>query len=201
MELFTLLILLCVGAFVLKSRDQKRRIALLGGYLGKYQIEKLMESLTDGYLRALGEDDPDRRAQIWNMLDSAEVTLCEQFNRFVGEFSSVDTEQVRVSKLAVALPFADKLFAGATFDLHKALALHAQGMSRTAKNSLGQSQKSKAFMLTAELFLMQHTCHWYCRSKTVASARMFARHKTTYAQLLESVSPETRKAYTALIAG
>jgi hypothetical protein len=201
MELFTLLILLCVGAFVLKSRDQKRRIALLGGYLGKYQIEKLMESLTDGYLRALGEDDPDRRAQIWNMLDSAEVTLCEQFNRFVGEFSSVDAEQVRVSKLAVALPFADKLFAGATFDLHKAHALHAQGMSRTAKNSLGQSQKNKAFMLTAELFLMQHTCHWYCRSKTVASARMFARHKTTYAQLLESVSPETRKAYTALIAG
>jgi hypothetical protein len=74
-------------------------------------------------------------------------------------------------------------------------------MSRTAKNSLGQSQKNKAFMLTAELFLMQHTCHWYCRSKTVASARMFARHKTTYAQLLESVSPETRKAYNALIEG
>ena len=201
MELFTLLILLAVGAYILKSRDQKRRIQLLGSYLGKYQIEKLMESLTDGYLRALGEDDPDRRAQIWNMLDSAEVTLCEQFNRFVGEFSSVDAEQVRVSKLAVALPFADKLFPAATFDLHKALSLHAQGMSRTAKNSLGQSHKNKAFMLTAELFLMQHTCHWYCRSKTVASARMFARHKTTYAQLLEAVSHETRKAYNALIEG
>jgi hypothetical protein len=49
------------------------------------------------------------------------------------------------------------------------------------------------------LILMQHTCHWYCRSKTVASARMFARHKTSYAQLLEAVSPETRKAYNALI--
>jgi hypothetical protein len=201
MEIFTLLTLLAVGAYILKSRDQKRRIQLLGSYLGKYQIEKLMESLTDGYLRALGEDDPDRRAQIWNMLDSAEVTLCEQFNRFVTEFSSVDAAQVRVSKLAVALPFADQLFAGATFDLHKALALHAQGVSRTAKNSLGQSQKDKAFTLTAELFLMQHTCHWYCRSKTVASARMFARHKTSYAQLLEAVSPETRKAYSALIAG
>jgi hypothetical protein len=201
MEIFTLLILLAVGAYILKSRDQKRRIDLLGSYLGKYQIEKLMESLTDGYLRALGEADLERRAQIWNMLDSAEVTLCEQFNRFVGEFSSVDAAQVRVSKLAVALPFADQLFAGATFDLHKALALHAQGIGRTAKNSLGQSQKNKAFTLTAELFLMQHTCHWYCRSKTVASARMFARHKTSYAQLLEAVSPETRKAYTALIAG
>ena len=33
--------------------------------------------------------------------------------------------------------------------------------------------------MSAELFLMQHTCHWYCRSRAVASARMLARHKTS----------------------
>ena len=201
MELFTLLTLLALGAYILKSRDQKKRIALLGSYLGKYQIEKLMESLTDGYLRALGEADLERRAQIWNMLDAAEVTLCEQFNRFVAEFSSVDAAEVRVSKLALAVPYADQLFPAATFDLQEALRIHARGISQVAHNSQGRTQKDKAFTLSAELFLMQHTCHWFCRSKSVASARMLARHKTSYAQLVAAVSPETRKAYNALVAG
>jgi hypothetical protein len=52
--------------------------------------------------------------------------------------------------------------------------------------------------MSAELFLLQHTCHWYCKSKTVASARMLARHQTSYDQLLAAVSPETRNAYRTL---
>lgn len=68
MEIFILVILIAIGAYTLKSRDESRRIALLGSHLGKYQIEKLMESLTGGYMRALGEDDPDRREQIWSLL-------------------------------------------------------------------------------------------------------------------------------------
>ena len=199
MELLVLLTLLAAGAYVVKSREQGRRIALLGSYLGKYQIEKLMESLTDGYLRALSEVDPERQAQIWRMLDASEVTLCEQFNRFVAEFSGVDEAQTRVSRLALAIPWADRLLPDSTFDLRQALRIHANGIEQVAQNSRHLTQKNKAFTLSAELFLMQHTCHWFCRSKTVASARMLMRHKTPYAQLLESVSPETRQAYGALV--
>ena len=47
---------------------------------------------------------------------------------------------------------------------------------------------------------MQHSCHWFCRSRAVASARMLARHKTSYAHLLACVAPQTRAAYQALIA-
>ncbi len=199
MEIFTLVILIAVGAYALKSRDQRRRIALLGSYLDKYQIEKLMESLTEGYLRALGEDDPDRREQIWQLLGTSETALCEQFNRFAAEFSRVDEARARVSKLGLAIPYADRLLPAATFDMRKALQIHAQGITQVAENRLNRPPKSKAFTLSAELFLMQHTCHWFCRSKTVASARMLARHKTTYAQLVECVSPETRDAYRTLI--
>lgn len=198
MELLVLLTLLAAGAYGIKSREQGRRIALLGSYLGKYQIEKLMENLTDGYLRALSEEDPERQAQIWHMLDAAEVTLCEQFNRFVAEFSGVDGAQTRVSRLALAVPWLDQLVPGITFDLRQALRIHAKGIEQAAQNSRRLTQKNKAFTLSAELFLMQHTCHWFCRSKMVASARMLMRHKTPYAQLLESVSPDTRQAYGAL---
>ncbi len=199
MELLVLVILLAAGAYMAKSREQGRRIGLLGSYLGKYQIEKLMESLTDGYLRVLSEDDPERQAQIWHMLDAAEVTLCEQFNRFVAEFSGVDGAQTQVSRLALALPWVDQLLPGSSFDLRQALRIHAQGIERAVQNSRQRTQKDKAFTVSAELFLMQHTCHWFCRSKMVASARMLMRHKTPYAQLLASVAPETRQAYGDLV--
>jgi hypothetical protein len=199
MDLFILLILIAFGAYILKSKDQKRRIALLGEHLGQYQIEKLMETLTQGYLRALAEPEAERRTQIWQLLSSSEEALCAQFNRFVAEFAKVDEAQTRVSKLAFALPFADQLFPGNTFDVRKALKIHAQGLAEAVQNNRQQSDRDKAFTVSAELFLMQHTCHWFCRSKTVASMRILARHKTAYAQLVASVSPATRKAYNRLV--
>jgi hypothetical protein len=201
MEFLVFAMLLAFGVHTLKSRDQRRRIALLGSVLGKYQIEKLMESLTEGYLRALGEDDPERRTQIWNLLATTETQLCEQFNRFTAEFSTLDAAQTRVSKLPLALPHADQLFPQATFDLRKALLIHGKGIENAASNPRMLSPRDRAYTMSAELFLMQHTCHWFCRSRTVATARALAQHQTPYAQLVASVAPETRTAYLALTGG
>ena len=198
MEFFVLAMLIAIGAYMLKLRAERRRIALLGSHLGKYQIEKLMESLIEGYLRALGEADPERRDSIWSLLNTTETKLCDQFNSFAAEFSKVDEADARVSNLAFPIPFADRLFPTATFDLRKGLMLHAQGITNAAKEGPDRSPRGKAFTLSAELFLMQHTCHWFCKSKAVASARMLVRHKTSYALVLESVAPETRRAYCAL---
>ncbi|MEO6319095.1 MAG: hypothetical protein ABIR56_00380 [Polaromonas sp.] len=199
MDIFMLAMFVAVAVHMFKSKYQRGRIALLGSQLGKYQLEKLMGSLTDGYLRALGEADPVRREQVWNLQASTEESLCDQLNRFVADFSRLDEVQTRVSKLPLALPFADKLFPTATFDLRKALAIHAQGITRAAKNTDQRSPRDKAYTLSAELFLLQHTCHWFCKSKTVASARMLGREKTSYEQVLASVAPETRRAYNSLI--
>ena len=198
MDLFLLAMLVAFFAWAIKARDQRRRIALLGGHLAKYQVEKHMETLTQGYLRALGEDDPQRSEPIWNMLHSTEQELRDQFNRFVAEFARVQEADTRVSKLPVYLPFAARL-PGLTFDMRKALAIHARGISQAVEGAGQSSPKAMAFTLSAELFLMQHTCHWFCRSKTVASARMLARHKTSYKQLVAAVGPDTRAAYCALV--
>jgi hypothetical protein len=198
MELWILLTLLAVGAHLLKSREQQRRIALLARHLGQHQIEKLMESLSEGYLRALGTDDPARREQIWALLASAEAQLCEQFRRLAADFGRVDAAQARVSRLPIAIPYFERLFPAASFDMRQVLVLHAQALERAASNAQGLSLQKKAYTLSAELFLMQHSCHWFCRSHTVASARLLARHKVTYAQLLEAVAPQTRQAYAEL---
>lgn len=192
---------LVLGVLVLIKREQRQRIGLLGSHLSRYDIEKLMEGLTDGYLRALGEADAERQAQVWSFLDAQEVKLREQFQTFAQEFAREDRALTRVSKLPIALPFANALLPAATFDLRQAFTIHAQGIADAVDNRAQQSQKAKAFTLSAELFLMQHTCHWFCRSKAVASARLLARHKTPYAKVLESVAPATRARYQALIEG
>ncbi len=201
MDMFILTMLVAAAAYILKTKDERKRIALLGSHLGNYQIEKLMESLTEGYGRALGEADASRREQIWHLLSSSEIKLSDQFNRFVVDFSKVDALQARVSTLALGIPYASQIFPDATFDLRQALAIHAQGINRAVENSQGRPAKAKAFTLSAELFLMQHSCHWFCKSKTVASARLMLRHQTTYEQALAAVAPETRRAYQALLGG
>jgi hypothetical protein len=200
MELLFPLLILVAGFQAIKSREQRRRIQLLGHYLGQYRIEALMETLLEGYLRALGEADAERRQGIWGMLTSAEGELSEQLQRLAQDFSQVWGDHALVSTLPVAWPYADKLLPRATFDIRQALAIHAQGIAHVAANAAGRSHRDKAFMLTAEVLLLQHTCHWFCRSRAVATARMWRRHQTHYTQLIAAVSPATREAYQQLTA-
>ena len=191
-----LLLLVAVIAFAWsKKKDQSERIALLGAALSRFDIEKLMESLIDGYLRALDEKDDERQAQVWSYLEAQEQTLSEQFVAFAAAFATEDAAATRISSLPLALPYASRWWPSASLDAREAFALHARGIASVIENQAGLAPKRRAFTLSAELFLMQHTCHWYCRSKSVASARLLARHKTSYAQVLQSVSVSTRDAY------
>ena len=198
MDFFLVLALGATGAYVLNHQQQRQRIALLARHLHPYQIERLLEQLTQGYLRAMGEQVEERRQQVLGTLTGAEEQLCEQFQRFAADFRQVPKPLARVSRLPLGLPFATQLFPAATFDMRDALAVHAEGINRAWRNEDGLSPRDRAYVMTAELLLMQHSCHWFCKSKTVASARMLARHQTPHAQLGAAVSPATRRAYLAL---
>lgn len=190
--------LLAAANFYFKRKEQRERIILLGRQLGQFQIEKLMQTLADGYLRAPGEANLERREQVWRYLETQEVQFCEQFNRFSAEIGKLVAADTRVSKFPVGFAYATKLFPKQTFDLRRAIAIHANGITQAATNPMQRSARDKAFVLSAELFLMQHTCHWYCNSKDIASARLMMRHKVSYLQVLESIGPDTRAAYLAL---
>lgn len=198
MNIFIFGILCALGLHVLNTVEQKKRIYFLARYIGPYEIEKLMEHLSQGYMRALSETDIARRQQIWALLNQTENTLSGQFNAFANQFAQADALQARVCNLAVGFPFALQLFPNASFDLREAFKIHAAGIAQAIQNAAQKSSKDKAFLLSAELFLMQHTCHWFCKSKTTASARVMGRHQTSYEQVIQSVSPETRRAYLAL---
>ena len=201
MELLLLSLTVAFVTYFFQRRDEHRRILLLGAHLGQYQIEKLMETLTEGYMRALGESNPERQQQIWSMLTTTEVALCEQFKRFVADFGRLDAEVTRASKLPLSVFYTGSWLPGSTFDFRQALGVHARGICQAINcdpDVVGS--KEKAFTLLAELFLMQHSCHWFCKSKTVASTRLVLRHKTPYEKVLQSVALGTRQAYSALVA-
>jgi hypothetical protein len=181
-----------VTLWQVNRRQQNRRIMLLGRQLVNHNIEKLMEALTQGYLRALGEREDARREQVWSYLATQEEQLSSQMAALAADMAGEDTEATRASTLAMGLPWASQWLPRATFDLREALAVHARGIAEVVGNAAGRSPRDKAFMLSAELFLLQHTCHWYCRSRSVASARLLARHQTAYAQALAAVSETTR---------
>jgi len=174
---------------------------LLASFLGGTQIEKLMAQLMEGYLRAAGEEDAQRQEQVWGTLTSTEQTLSSQFQRLADDFRQVPTEKARVSTLPLALPYFDRIVPAASFDMREMLQLHARAIQAACavEGLSAQERKRRAFTMTAELMLMQHSCHWFCKSRTVASVRLIARHKTSYEQVLQAVAPATRNAYKKLL--
>ncbi|MCB1915694.1 MAG: hypothetical protein KDG52_08265 [Rhodocyclaceae bacterium] len=184
MESYGLLLLALIVAAVhlLGVRRQRQRVALLSEYLRPYRIEALMAELVDGYLRALGASDADRSEPIWAMLAERERQLTEQLQALSLDLADASAETMRIGRA----------------DLRKLIAIHARGISRVVENDAALERRDRAYMLCAEIFLLQHSCHWYCRSRSVASARLLSRHRTTYAQVLGAVSASTREAYLAL---
>jgi hypothetical protein len=202
MDILIITLLFAVGSFLLKTAEQRQRIALLASHLGRFQIEKLMERLSEGYLRALAEKDPERQAQIWSLHDATEHQLAQQFQRFTESFDQTDAVRSRIN--FNPLPHAHRwLPAWLTpgVDARALMRLHAQGISRTVANEDRLPTRDRARTLLAELYLMQHSCHWFCRSRSLASARLMARHQTSHEQALGAVSPATRRAYQALTDG
>jgi hypothetical protein len=182
---------------MVKAKLQRQRIVLLARFLSGYSIEKNIETVTQGYLRALGEAEPGRREQVLNLLRANEQELCRQMSQLANDFAAADPAATRVSKLPIWVPFAPAV--AASFDMREALRVHARGICRATADETAKSPKDRAYAISAELLLMQHTCHWFCRSKSVASARMLARHRTPYEQLVGAVLPQTRSEYLGLV--
>ena len=193
MEFLSLLFLLATGIHWLNTQGQRKRTALLAEQLRPFQIEKHMEQLTSAYMRALGESDPERQAQILQLQEQAEQQLAHEFQNLAREFAKLSAPETRGFRLAI--PYIDQVSPRFTFDMRRLLQVHAQGIERAVSNLHGMVPKERAFRMMGEMFLMQHSCHWYCKSKTIASARMVAQHQTRYEQALQAVSAETREAY------
>lgn len=195
-----LLLLLFIGAALgLANRSlQSERVSLLARHFAPFDIQRLTETLLRGYLGALDLPAGAAREARWRQLMPTEEALADKLSRFAAAFGARSAVETRVSTLPIALPWAHRWLPAASFDLRRAFDIHARGLQRALRVDGGEPTRDRAYTLMAELLLMQYTCHWFCRSRTVATARLIALHQTTPAQVLAAVTPATREDYAAL---
>ena len=195
MEASILLLAALALGWGLSQRDQAARIAFLAQHLSSLQIERHMQNLTQGYLRVLAEDDPERRRQGWDSFAGSENAVAGQIEALARAIADAPAERTRMGRWLFHVPYVERLGPGASRDFRELLRIHAEGVREAVDNTAGLGRKDRAYQLSAELLLFQHSCHWFCKSRAVADARLAAAHRVTHQKVLESVSGGTLRDY------
>ena len=199
MDLISLVLLSFTLLLALRAIDQRQRIQWLGSYLSRYRIEALMQRLNAAYLRALDTPDEAQRAPQWQAQHDTERQLADQLERLAAEQAQAPAPPPQISR--VPLPWAPRWLPGSGLDLARVMQIHARGVRALANASADPEPAARARTLLAELYLFQHSCHWFCRSRGVAGARLVVAHRTPFERVLQLVSPATRQDYGRWIGG
>ncbi|NYT58803.1 hypothetical protein H0A65_07690 [Alcaligenaceae bacterium] len=195
MDIALILLVAAAAWQVLRVRYQRAHIALLARHLANLQLERHMETLTQGYTRAIHEKDENRQIQVLASFAQTETAMAANIQSLAHAMQKESRQTASVVALPFCLPYAERFLPALTRDFRKLLHIHAAGLRHVVDNEGGWSPKDRAYHLSAELYLLQHSCHWFCKSRGVADARLMLRHKIKHQDALESVSPVTRSAY------
>src|SRR3546814_16877918 len=104
-------------------------------------------------------------------------------------------QDTRICSLTFRVPYIERALPTLTRDFRKLLHIHAAGLGHVVNNEGHWDPKERAYHLSAELYLFQHSCHWFCTSRAVADARMMLRTQVTHENVQKSVSSVTRTTY------
>lgn len=201
MDIALNLLLVVLGWQMLRVRYQRARIALLGRHLANLQLERHMETLTEGYTRAIHEEAETRQLQVLGMLAQTERAVAVQAQSLADTMQKESLQAASMSTLSLCVPYAERFLPVAMRDFRELLHIHATGLRYAVDNEGGWDAKSRAYHLSAELYLLQHSCHWFCKSRAIADARLLMRHQVNHQKVLESVSAVTRSSYLRWLRG
>lgn len=201
MNIASALLIAVTGWLALRMHYQRTRIALLGSHLSSLQLEQHMETLTQGYTRAINETLETRQTQVLATFAQAERTVATQVQSLANAMQKESVQATRVGMIQFCLPYAEYVLPVPTRDIRALLQIHATGLRHVVDNKDRLDEKTRAYHLSAELFLLQHSCHWFCKSRAVADARLMLRHQVNHQKVLDSVSAVTRSAYQQWLQG
>ena len=199
---FALILLMVAGVWiVLRGRYQRAHIALLASHLSELNLERHMETLTQGYTRAIREESESRQLQVLETYHQTENAVASQVRRLADAMRRESREATSMCASKICVPYAERFLPAITRNFVDLLDVHAEGLQRVVANEESLEPKDRAFHLSAELYLFQHSCHWYCKSRTVADARLLLRHQVDHQKVLDSVSTKTRTDYLKWLSG
>lgn len=201
MDFFLSLLLAAIVWRILCLRYQRSHIALLASHLSHLQLERHMETLTQGYNRAIKEESESRQLQVFDMLGQTERSVASQAQSLATSMRNESDAATAMGVTAICIPYIERFLPSLSRDFRALLAIHATGLRHVVDNEESWSPKDRAFHLSAELYLFQHSCHWYCKSRSIADARLMLRHQVDHKKVLDSVSDRTRSAYLLWLQG
>lgn len=201
MDITLTLSIAAVAWLLVRARYQRSHIAVLGQHLAGLQLERHMETLTQGYSRAIHEDSDTRQLQVLETFAPTERAVAAQVQSLAEAMQKESPQAASMGALRFCVPYVERFLPTATRDFRELLHIHAAGLRHVVDNEAGWDAKSRAYHLSAELYLLQHSCHWFCKSRIVADARLIRRHQVHYQKVLDSVSAATRTAYLRWLAG
>jgi len=192
----TLILLVVIAAWqLLRVRYQRTHIALLGQHLAGMQLERHMETLTQGYTRAIREESEARQLQVLDTFAQTERAVAAQVQSLATAMQKESAPAASMSVLSFCVPNVERFLPSLARDFRELLHVHAKGLRHVVDNTDQWDAKTRAYHLSAELYLLQHSCHWFCKSRAVADARLMLRHQVNHQKVLDSVSVVTRSAY------
>ncbi|MDN5883010.1 MAG: hypothetical protein L0H37_11645 [Nitrosospira sp.] len=201
MDIALTLLMVVVAWQALRVRYQRTHIALLGRHLASLQLERHMETLTQGYTRAIQERDETRQIQVLETFAQTERAVAAHVQSLADAMQKESAQAASLGVLPFCVPYAERFLPALTRDFRELLRIHAAGLRHVVDNEGRLDAKNRAYHLSAELYLLQHSCHWFCKSRAVANARLLLRHQVNHQKVLESVSAVTRTSYLRWLPG
>src|SRR3546814_11818926 len=119
--------------------------------------------------------------------------MAENIQSLADTMQKEAVQAASMGTLPFCVPYAERFLPSLTRDFRVLLRIHAAGLRHMVDNASRLDAKDRAYHLSAELYLLQHSCHWFCKSRAVADARLMLRHKIQHQQVLDSVSAATRQ--------
>ena len=197
MEFALILFMVAIAWHALRVRYQRARIALLASHLTNMNLERHMETLTQGYTRAIHEDTESRQRQVFDTFTQTENVVAANVQTLAQSMQKESAADTAMGTFAFCIPYIERCVPPSSLrDFRALLQIHATGLRAAIESQPDTDLKRRAFHIAAELYLLQHSCHWFCKSRGVADARLLLRHKVEHKKVLESVSSGTRAAYT-----
>ncbi len=137
MDLFSALLIGLLAGWALRMHDQRTRIALLGRHLAKLQLERHLETLTQGYTRAIHETTEARQLQVLESFAQAEQTVAAQAQALADAMQTESAPATCMSLLPIYIPYATRFLPIPTRDFRQVLRIHATGLRHMADNAGG----------------------------------------------------------------
>ena len=179
MDSVLILLMVALAWQVLRVRYQRARIALLGRHLGGLQLERHMETLTQGYSRAIREETESRQLQVLETFAQTERAMASQANSLANAMQKESPQATRLSTLSLCVPYIERFVPAATRDFRELLHIPRSrpASRRGQRRSPGRESPriptlGRAISAAAQLpLVLQISCSGRCAIDAAASGQ------------------------------